>query len=74
MFAELSNYLDERLDDSMCEQLEHHLEGCEACKAFLATLEATIKQLRSTPGEGPRRSVAEKVRRELLSKFPSAAS
>jgi RNA polymerase sigma-70 factor, ECF subfamily len=74
MFAELSNYLEEQLDDSMCEQIEHHLEGCEPCKAFLATLEATIEQLRSAPGESPRRNVAEKARRELLSKFPSAVN
>src|ERR1039457_4843963 len=31
MFAELSNYLDEQLDDSLCEELERHLKGCEPC-------------------------------------------
>lgn len=34
MFAELSNYLDEQLDDSLCEQLEQHLDGCGPCKVF----------------------------------------
>ncbi|HEX8925259.1 MAG TPA: sigma-70 family RNA polymerase sigma factor, partial [Terriglobales bacterium] len=29
MFAELSNYLDERLDDSMCAELQKHMDGCE---------------------------------------------
>jgi RNA polymerase sigma-70 factor (ECF subfamily) len=65
MFAELSNYLDEQLDDSMCERLEQHLDGCEPCKAFLATLEATIRELRSAPAEAPRKTLAEKARREL---------
>lgn len=74
MFAELSNYLDEQLDDSMCERLEQHFDGCEPCKAFLATLEAAIEQLRDAPAEAPRKNVAEKARRELLSKFPSAVT
>jgi RNA polymerase sigma-70 factor, ECF subfamily len=47
MFAELSNCLDEQLDDSLCEELERHLGGCEPCKAFLSSLEATIEQCRS---------------------------
>ena len=43
MFAELSNYLDEQLDDSLCEELEKHLGGCDPCQAFLAGLEATVR-------------------------------
>jgi len=74
MFAELSNYLDEQLDDSMCEQLEKHLESCEPCKAFLATLEATINELRSAPSEAPRKTAAQRARRELLSRLPSTAT
>jgi RNA polymerase sigma-70 factor, ECF subfamily len=69
MFAELSNYLDEQLDDSMCERIEQHLDGCEPCKAFLASLEATIKELRSLPGESLRKNIAEKARRELLARL-----
>jgi RNA polymerase sigma-70 factor (ECF subfamily) len=38
MFAELSNYLDDELDDSLCEELEKHMGGCEPCKAFLSSL------------------------------------
>src|SRR5579859_4075859 len=29
MFAQLSNYLDDQLDDSLCEELERHIGGCE---------------------------------------------
>ena len=72
LFAQLSNYLDEQLDDSMCENLEQHLEGCEPCKAFLATLESTIEQLRSAPAESFKKSSAAKLRRDLLAKYPAA--
>jgi len=51
MFAELSDYLDEQLDDSLCEELEKHLDDCGPCKAFLSSLEAAIEQCRRSPGE-----------------------
>ena len=70
LFAQLSDYLDERLDDSLCEKLEEHLDGCEPCKAFLASLEATIAQLSSLPSETPSKAQAARIRRELLSRFP----
>src|SRR3974390_297012 len=71
LFAELSNYLDEQLDDSMCEKLERHLNGCEPCKAFLASLESAIERLRQLPPESLNRDEASQLRRELLAKFPS---
>jgi RNA polymerase sigma-70 factor (ECF subfamily) len=71
LFAELSNYLDEKLDDSMCRKLERHLEGCEPCKAFLASLESAIEQLRHLPPESMNREAATKLHRELMSHFPS---
>ena len=56
MFAELSNYLDEQLDDSLCNELEAHFESCQPCKVFLASLESTIEQLRTTTtGSHPRK-------------------
>ncbi|MBZ5722518.1 MAG: sigma-70 family RNA polymerase sigma factor [Acidobacteriia bacterium] len=69
MFAELSNYLDEQLDDSLCEELERHLSGCEPCQAFLSSLEATIEQCRKWPAEGPDRERAVEVRRKLLADY-----
>jgi len=67
MFAELSNYLDEQLDDSMCAQLEQHIDGCAPCQAFLANLRSTIEQLRTAPADAPRTALAAKLRRDLLS-------
>ena len=53
MFAELSDYFDEQLDDSLCEELERHLDGCGLCKVFLANLEATIERCRKSPAAIP---------------------
>ncbi len=69
MFAELSNYLDEQLDDSLCEELERHLNGCEPCKAFLSTLKATVEQCRRSPTESPDRETAAELRRKVLADY-----
>jgi RNA polymerase sigma-70 factor, ECF subfamily len=69
MFAELSNYLDEELDDSLCQELEKHMDGCEPCKAFLASLEETIQSCRHAPNETPDAHAAANLRREVLSKY-----
>jgi RNA polymerase sigma-70 factor, ECF subfamily len=72
LFAQLSNYLDEQLDDSVCEKLEQHLDGCQPCKAFLASLESTIEQLRNAPSESLSRAAAATIRRELLRQYSYA--
>ena len=69
MFAELSNYLDEQLDDSLCEELERHLNGCEPCQAFLSSLKATIEQCRRSPAEPPDREKAVELRMKLLADY-----
>jgi RNA polymerase sigma-70 factor (ECF subfamily) len=69
MFAELSNYLDDELDDSLCEELEKHMDGCEPCKAFVASLEKSIQQCRIAPNESPDPRIAARLRRELLSEY-----
>jgi anti-sigma factor RsiW len=73
MFAELSNYLDERLDDSMCEELEKHLDGCEPCQAFVSSLEATIESFRQMPSPDPDPIRASRLRTELLSQYKRAS-
>lgn len=69
MFAELSNYLDDELDDSLCEELEKHMDGCEPCQAFLTSLEKSIQQCRTAPNEVLDPRIAAKLRRELLSGY-----
>jgi RNA polymerase sigma-70 factor (ECF subfamily) len=69
MFAELSDYLDEQLDDSMCEELEKHMDSCENCKAFLASLESAIEQCRKAPGERPDGKRASKLRKQIIKDY-----
>jgi RNA polymerase sigma-70 factor, ECF subfamily len=69
MFAELSNYLDEQLDDSLCEELERHLGSCEPCKVFLSSLEASIQQCRTSPAECPSSKKAIRLRKQLLKNY-----
>lgn len=74
MFAELSDYLDEQLDDSMCAELEKHMGGCEPCKAFLSTLESTISSLRNSAAHSPNPKLARKLREDVLSSYKDALS
>lgn len=74
MFAELSNYLDEQFDDSLCDELEKHLDGCVPCKAFLASLQATINDCRRLPNHAPDRATARRLRKELLQQYERALS
>ena len=68
MFAELSDYLDEQLDDSLCDELEQHMVGCAPCQAFVATLEATIEQCRKAGRDCPPPKAA-RLREELMQKY-----
>jgi RNA polymerase sigma-70 factor (ECF subfamily) len=72
MFAELSDYLDEQLDDSMCAELERHMDGCEPCQAFLSTLEGTIAALRKSGRIAPDPKTARKMREQVMSKHRAA--
>lgn len=74
MFAQLSNYLDDQLDDSMCEELQKHIGGCEPCKVFLASLEATIEACKKDSAECPRKKQADKFNKELMRKYKRAVS
>jgi RNA polymerase sigma-70 factor (ECF subfamily) len=69
MFAELSGYLDDELDDSICDELEKHMSGCDPCKAFLFNLEKTIEQCRTAPKDKPDPRVAAWLRKELLAEY-----
>jgi len=74
MFAELSNYLDEKLDDSLCEEFEKHLNGCEPCEAFLADLESTVEQCRNSPADSPNVKKAAKLRKQVIENYRRASA
>jgi RNA polymerase sigma-70 factor (ECF subfamily) len=72
LFAALSDYLDDALDEAMCDALEQHLEGCQPCEAFLTSLEHTVDQCRHFRPGHPDRKLAAQVRQELLEKYRQA--
>lgn len=47
LFANLSEYLDGRLEPLTCEQMREHIEACPTCVAFLRDLRAAIDRCRS---------------------------
>lgn len=47
LFANLSEYLDMRVESRTCEQMKAHIERCPACIAFLKDLRAAIDRCRS---------------------------
>lgn len=74
MFAELSNYLDEQLDDSLCEELERHIGDCGPCQVFLATLEATIEGCRNAGTDSAPRNRSAQLRRRLMQDYRQAVT
>lgn len=74
MFAELSDYLDDELDDSLCVELEKHMNDCEPCKAFLANLEKSIAQCRNSPKEAADPVLGARMRTELIAEYQKLMS
>lgn len=74
LFAELSNYLDQQLDDSMCDEIESHMDGCSPCQMFLASLERTVEDCRRhQPAKLGARKAAE-IRLALTAEYQRAAA
>ncbi len=46
LFAQLSEYLDGRIEPASCEEMERHIKGCPACVAFLGDLRRAIERCR----------------------------
>jgi RNA polymerase sigma-70 factor (ECF subfamily) len=49
IFANLSEYLDERLAPASCEKMRVHIEKCPACVAFIKDLRRVIERCREFP-------------------------
>src|SRR5579872_2633638 len=47
LFANLSEYLDGRIEPLTCEQMRAHIEACPSCVAFLRDLRAAIDRCRA---------------------------
>jgi RNA polymerase sigma-70 factor (ECF subfamily) len=47
LFANLSEYIDARVEQHTCEQMKAHIERCPACIAFLKDLRIAVNRCRS---------------------------
>ena len=47
LFANLSEYLDGRVEPRTCDQMREHIEGCPSCVVFLRDLRSAIDRCRS---------------------------
>ena len=74
IFANLSDYLDGALDDTLCKELERHMGGCKPCEAFLASLRNTIEQTHSLPSQRPDPRAAARVRDRLSRQLQTSAT
>lgn len=43
LFAQLSEYIDNELDEVTCQTIEKHMQQCPPCQACLSTLKRTVK-------------------------------
>jgi RNA polymerase sigma-70 factor (ECF subfamily) len=65
LFALLSDYIDQEIDPSLCASMEGHLGDCSPCKAYLASLEETVRRCRRHCTEELKAKVRAQVR-ELI--------
>lgn len=49
LFANLSEYIDARMEPKSCEQMRVHIANCPACVAFMKDLRAAIDRCRALP-------------------------
>ncbi len=66
LFAALSDYLDGKLPDDVCAQMQRHIGNCEPCLAFVDTLRETVTRVRALPPGRPDPQIAAEVRHKLL--------
>ena len=57
----LPDYLDQGLQEKICDELRKHLEECEDCRIFVKTVETTIVLYKHCP----KCDVPEKIRIDL---------
>jgi len=48
LLSQLSDYIDGDLEESLCAEIERHMEDCPDCQAVVNTLEKTVELYRST--------------------------
>jgi RNA polymerase sigma-70 factor (ECF subfamily) len=71
LFALLSDYMDGVVDDAVCDEMDRHINQCEPCQVFLASLKGAVERCRSyTPAWDSQR--AKELRQELMGQYQQA--
>ena len=73
LFAALSDYTDGVVDDAVCEEMDRHINQCEPCQAFLASLKQAVIQWRAYAPQCDWRR-ADELRQELVLKYQQAVA
>jgi anti-sigma factor (TIGR02949 family) len=63
LLGSLSEYLDGTLSESLCEEIERHMAGCDDCQIVVDTVRKTIELVQITCGPG---DVPDEVRKRLF--------
>jgi RNA polymerase sigma-70 factor (ECF subfamily) len=76
LFAGLSDYIDQRVDDLSCEQIEKHLADCPPCVAFVNDLARAVHRCRQMNFGCDSRTVAslQRVLRQELTRLATSHS
>jgi anti-sigma factor RsiW len=51
LLGQLSDYVDGELSQSMCQEIERHLAGCQNCRVVVDTLRKTVALYQLTGAE-----------------------
>ncbi|MBN1536693.1 MAG: zf-HC2 domain-containing protein [Anaerolineales bacterium] len=77
LLGSLSEYIDGKLDESICQEIEQHMAGCENCRVVIDTLRKTVslyheEALHTQTPEDVRQRLYKRLKLEdfLLSKKP----
>ncbi len=57
MFKRLSEYIDGELDEKWLQCFDEHLQDCEPCQRFIATLRKTVELCRESGADSPPQSL-----------------
>ena len=68
LFARMSEYLDQELDDAACRAMEDHLRRCPPCRVCLSTLQRTVEMCRAARKHQARDKFSSQLR-ELIERL-----
>jgi RNA polymerase sigma-70 factor (ECF subfamily) len=65
LFAKLSEYMDNELDQADCNTIEAHLRQCPPCQACLSTLKQTVALCREMKSSGMPEEASNRLRTKI---------